>query len=365
MPVYKDKKQNSWYVMATYRELDGTKKKKCKRGFTTKRDAKEWEDQFHFQNDASMNMTLESFSKLYLDDIRPRLKKTTMLEKENVIGTKIIPALGNRKMNEISGRDVLLWQNMLLSYRDSKGKSYSETYLRKMHSEINALFNHAVRHYDLRLNPVGKVGSIGTKKCSEMQFWTQEEYLRFADAVMGKPMQYYAFEMLYWTGLRIGELFALTPEDFDFEKKTVRINKSYQRLKKQDVITTPKTRKSIRTVTMPDTLSEEMQECIRLQYGLKPTDRVFAGISKTILHKEMMNAAKTAGVKRIRIHDLRHSHVSLLIELGFSPLAIADRVGHESIDITYRYAHLFPNKQSEMAISLEARRRPENVQKNT
>ena len=72
-------------------------------------------------------------------------------------------------------------------------------------------------------------------------------------------------------------------------------------------------------------------------------------ISKSYLHHEMDRGAKQAGVKRIRIHDLRHSHVSLLIEMGFSALAIADRLGHESIDVTYRYAHLFPSKQKDMA----------------
>ena len=67
----------------------------------------------------------------------------------------------------------------------------------------------------------------------------------------------------------------------------------------------------------------------------------------------MSRGSKAAGVKRIRIHDLRHSHVSLLIEMGFSAVAIAERVGHESIDITYRYAHLFPDKQTEMANRLD------------
>ena len=64
-----------------------------------------------------------------------------------------------------------------------------------------------------------------------------------------------------------------------------------------------------------------------------------------------------AGVKRIRIHDLRHSHISLLIDMGFTALAIADRVGHESIDITYRYAHLFPTRQAEMADKLDMERK--------
>ena len=89
-----------------------------------------------------------------------------------------------------------------------------------------------------------------------------------------------------------------------------------------------------------------------MQYGLKRKDRIFT-VTKSYLHHEMDRGAKAAGVKRIRIHDLRHSHISLLIDMGFSAVAIADRVGHESIEITYRYAHLFPSKQKEMANRLD------------
>ena len=153
------------------------------------------------------------------------------------------------------------------------------------------------------------------------------------------------------TGLQ-GELLALTPADFDFEKGTVKISKTYQRLKGQDVITSPKTKKSNRTVQMPDFLCTEMQEFFGMQYGLKKKDRVFT-VTKSYLHHEMNRGAEEAGVKRIRIHDLRHSHISLLIDMGFSAVAIADRVGHESIEITYRYAHLFPSKQKEMAAKLD------------
>ena len=89
-----------------------------------------------------------------------------------------------------------------------------------------------------------------------------------------------------------------------------------------------------------------------MQYGLKKKDRIFT-VTKSYLHHEMDRGAKAAGVKRSRIHDLRHSHISLLIDMGFSAVAIADRVGHESIEITYRYAHLFPSKQKEMANRLD------------
>ena len=147
-------------------------------------------------------------------------------------------------------------------------------------------------------------------------------------------------------------MLALTAADFNFEKETVRINKFYQRLHGEDVITTPKTKKSNRTIQMPDFLCQEMQEFFKMQYGLKKKDRIFS-VTKSYLHHEMDRGAKAAGVKRIRIHDLRHSHISLLIDMGFSAVAIADRVGHESIEITYRYAHLFPSKQKEMANRLD------------
>jgi len=188
-----------------------------------------------------------------------------------------------------------------------------------------------------------------------MLFWIKEEYLKFADSMMDKPMSFYAFEILYWCGIREGELLALTPEDLNFEKSALRVNKSYQRLNGRDVVTEPKTPKSIRTISMPDFLCEELQEYIKTLYGIKPTDRLFS-VTKYYLSHEMERGCKATGAKKIRIHDLRHSHVSLLIDMGFSVLAIADRVGHESIDITYRYAHLFPTKQTEIATKLNIER---------
>ena len=185
-----------------------------------------------------------------------------------------------------------------------------------------------------------------------MLFWTLEEYKRFSEVMMDKPISYYAFQMLYWCGIREGEMLALTPKDFDFKAETVTIDKSYQRLKGRDVITTPKTKKSNRTIKMPKFLCEEMQEYLGMFYEAGENDRIFP-VSKSYMHHEMDRGSKEADVKRIRIHDLRHSHVSLLIEMGFTAFAIADRLGHESIEVTYRYAHLFPSKQTEMANKLD------------
>ena len=307
------------------------------------------------QTAADMDMTFEAFVELYTKDVRPRLKENTWLTKENIIQKKILPYFGKRKISEITTKDVIAWQNELLAYRDEQRKPYSQTYLKTLHNQLSAIFNHAVRFYELRSNPAAKAGNMGTEERKEMLFWTKAEYQRFAEAMMDKPLSYYAFEMLYWCGIREGELLALTPTDFDFEAGTVSISKSYQRLKGKDVITTPKTKKSNRVIKMPKFLCGEMEDYLKMFYSTGANERIFP-VSKHYLHHEMDRGAKAAGVKRIRIHDLRHSHISLLIDMGFTALAIADRVGHESIDITYRYAHLFPTRQTEMADKLDFER---------
>jgi len=350
MPVFKNEDNGTWYVMARYVNWKGERKQKCKRGFATKREAQEWERMFKLQTSSDLDMSFEAFTELYINDVKNRLKENTWLTKEHIIRTKILPYFGKLKISEISTKEIITWQNEMLAYRDEKKKPYSQTYLKTLHNQLSAIFNHAVRYYELRSNPAAKVGNMGREEHKEMLFWTKEEYKKFSFEMMDKPVSFYAFEMLYWCGIREGELLALTPADFNFDKETV--NKSYQRLKGQDVITSPKTKKSNRTIKMPQFLCEEMKEYLGMIYGLKKKDRIFT-VTKSYLHHEMDRGAKAVGVKRIRIHDLRHSHISLLIDMGFSAVAIADRVGHESIDITYQYAHLFPSKQIEMAEKLD------------
>ena len=355
MAVYTDKTTGMWRVVFRYVNWKGERKQTQKRGFLTKRGAKKWEREQILKNSSSLDMTFGSFFEIYEADKRQRLKENTWESKSHVIRTKILPYFENRKIAEIEPKDIIAWQNELLTYRDEKGASYSMTYLKTIHGQLSAIFNHAVRYYHLPCNPAQKAGTMGTEEHKEMLFWTKEEYLKFAEEMMDKPVSYYAFEMLYWCGIREGELLALTPADFDFERQTLTINKSYQRLKGRDVITSPKTPKSNRTIKMPKFLCEEMEEYLNSLYGIQANERIFQ-ISKSYLHHEMDRGAKAAGVKRIRIHDLRHFAISLLIEMGFSALAIAERVGHESIDITYRYAHLFPTKQTEMAEKLNEER---------
>ena len=351
MAVYKDEKTNTWMVYYRVTDWKGDRKQSTKRGFQTKRDALAWEREFLNKTQADLSMTFASFVDTYTVDMKNRIKENTWHTKEHIIRTKILPYFGKRKISDIQPRDIIAWQNEMIKGRDKNGKKYSPVYLKTLHNQLSAIFNHAVKFYGLKENPAAKVGNMGKARSREMLFWTQEEYQKFAFAIMDKPVSYYAFEMLYWCGIREGELLALTAGDFDFERGTVTINKSYQRIDGRDVITEPKTPKSNRVIKMPDFLIEEIKEYLAKIYGLQKNDRVF-NITKNYLHREMTRGADAAGVKRIRIHDLRHSHISLLIEMGYSAVAIADRVGHESINITYNYAHLFPSTQTDMADKL-------------
>lgn len=352
MPIYKDEKRGTFYVSVCYKDWTGKQTRKLKRGFATKREALQWERAFCLKESDSLDMTFGDFYKVYEKDVKPKIKHNTWITKDTVVQNKILPYFQNRKMNEITMRDIIQWQNAMIGLRNSKGEPYSGTYLRTCQSQLSAIFNHAVRYYELKSNPVTKAGPLGDGKADEMLFWTKEEYLAFITCVANKSNSFYAFEMLYWCGIRLGELLALTPADFDFEKNEVRITKSFQRIGGQDYITPPKTKKSNRVVTMNASLSMEMQDYIDSFYGIRETDRIFQ-ISKSFLHHEMDRGVKDSGVKRIRIHDLRHSHVSLLINMGYSAVEIGNRVGHESADITFRYAHMFPGVQLSMAKDLD------------
>lgn len=194
---------------------------------------------------------------------------------------------------------------------------------------------------------------MGKGKAEEMKFWTQEEFEIFIEFVKDKPISYYAFLTLYWTGIRLGELLALSLADFDAEEKTLSITKSYQRINGKDVITEPKTAKGKRVITLPDFLVLELEEYIKRLYGMMPDDRLFS-ITKSYLEREMMRGVELSGVKKIRLHDLRHSHASLLIsKLGAQPNLVAARLGHEKIQTTLStYSHLYPNQNRDLADQL-------------
>ena len=343
MKAEKDKKTGKWLIQYRYTDWQGKRRKSTKRGFATKREAEEWLRNFLITQKADFDMKFEDFWKMYCADMETRLREHTMRTKKYIVELKILPYFGNKRVNDITAADIRQWQNELIKM------GYSPTYLKTINNQLSAIFNYAVRYYDLKSNPCAKAGSMGKSKEEEMDFWTGEEFRKFIDSVMNKRLSYMAFMTLYWTGMRLGELLALNPKDVDLKKRTISITKSYQRLGKKDVITPPKTPKSKRVITIPEFLATDIKDYMDSLYDLQEDDRLFP-ITKYYLEHEMQRGIKESGVKRIRVHDLRHSHASMLIELGFSPLEIANRLGHEKVETTLNtYAHLYPNKQTKLA----------------
>lgn len=333
--------------------LQGNVIHKKKRGFNTKKEGLEWENQLKMKSSADMSMLFSDFIELYFEDMEHRLKKSTVLGKHNMVDTKILPTFGKMPLSEIDARDIRRWQNQLTSFKDEKGKSYSQTYLKTINNQLTAIFNYAVKYYDLKENPCHKAGSMGKKHADEMEFWTKLEFDTFIESKKDDPLIYTSFMTLYYTGMRIGELTALTRADIDTEKATITINKSLGRLQGEDIISSPKTPKSNRVVTIPKLLCECLDNFLIKHYGVRADTRIFT-VNKSSMAKEITRGCEQTGVKRIRVHDTRHSHASLLIELGCSPLLIADRLGHEKVETTLNtYSHLYPSKQAELADKLD------------
>ena len=353
--ICKNEKTGKWEVRTYYKNYKGERKQKTKRGFKTKREAQDWERHFKLQDHQDMNMTLEDFYELYKRDVSNKVRPNTWEQKTVVIETKIIPYLGKRKIDELKVADIFEWQNEMRKLKTKEGKLLSDSYLNTIHGQLSAMLNHAVKFYGLKWNVANKAGNMASKRNRKVDFWTQKEYQKFVEKICDKPQSFYAFEILYWTGIRVGEFLALTPNDFDFENNILKITKSYKKVGGKDIVTDPKTVKSIREVILPDFLVEEVKDYLDSLYGFGKYDRIFQN-SKSFLGHEMDRGSKAAGVKRIRIYDLRHSHVSYLIDKGYSALAIADRLGHEAVDITYKYANLFPTVQTDMAKTMDEER---------
>ena len=350
MPAYKytlKSGKTMWYANFYYTEWTGEKRHICKRGFKTQREAKDYEKSFLDQQVNSCDIPFSSLVENYMEDMEHRLKPTTMENKRFIIETKLLPYFGKQKICDIDTIKVRKWQNELISYRDENGKPFSQTYLKTVNNQLSAIMNYAVSHYRLQSNPCLAAGSMGRSNADEMNIWTQEEYEKFSNAISKSSMKL-AFDILFYTGIRSGELLALTPADI-LSTKRIDINKNYAKVKGQELFLEPKTPKAKRCISIPNFLYNDIQDYISKLYGIEQGDRIFY-FTKSALDKEIKRVAAAAGLPAIRVHDLRHSHASMLIEMGFTALEIADRLGHESIKTTLdTYSHLYPDKDQKLA----------------
>ena len=321
MSAYKDKTQGTWYVSFRYIDWTGKKTQKLKRGFKTKKEALNYEKEFIRKTAADMKMEMNSFISVYFEDKKNELKENSIRNKQHMMNKHIVPYFGTRKMNEITPAEIIQWQNTI------QEKGYSKTYERMIQNQLNALFNHAQKIYNLKENPCKKVKKMGKSDANKLEFWTKAEYDRFIAGIEPGSEDYLIFEILFWTGIREG-----------------------------DVIDTPKTENSVRTIDIPNFLKEEVQEYAKKHYGFPEDQRLFPIVART-LQKRLKKYEALTGVKPIRVHDIRHSHVAYLIYQGVEPLIIKERLGHKDIQMTLNtYGHLYPSQQKKIAEMLDNKR---------
>ncbi len=291
------------------------------------------------------DISFQDFYGIYYRDMASRLKPATLSSKRQIFANKILPFFGGLPMRSITTQHVRKWQSVILR------QNYSPAYEQLIDFQLSAIMNYAERYYDFP-NPCTKAGHIGGAGAKKAGFWTLEEYELFISHFAGDTEAFTAFEILYWTGMRQGEMLALTPADFDERGRILHITKSYTQIGGEDIISTPKTRRSVRDIDIPQFLADEIRYYIKTR-DIAPDRRLFERTRHYLFFK-LQKGCEASGARKIRTHDLRHSHVSLLINAGFSALDIAERVGHESVKTTLDvYAHLFPNQQQMLAERLE------------
>lgn len=353
MPAYYNEDTKKWYCKFYYKDWQGSRKQKKKSGFERKKDALEWERSFLDKLAGSPDMAFSSLVELFLEDKKSHVKQRTYINQKRIIELWILPYFKDAPVNSIEPIDIRLWQSEIKESQSQRGGSLSSNYARAIRGALSSIFNFAVRFYKLPCNPCYAAGNLIDSPIKRVDFWTKEEFDRFINTFDKSDPYYIVFLTLYYTGMRIGELLALNLADIDTESGIIHITKTYYFNHGKEIITTPKTPNSIRDILIPTFLCQILENHKKRYYKPLPETRMFQVPYYTI-RRRLKEHGEIAGLKEIRVHDLRHSHASLLIDLGFSVLLISERLGHKDPSITLKiYAHLFPSKQSELMGHLE------------
>lgn len=346
MPVYKDEKTNTWYFSCYYKDWQGQQRRKLKRGFSLQREAKEAERKFLEVYKQNASMSFGAFYEIYLDHCKQKIKPSTLRTKHNIFTKRILPYFADMPLNSIKADTIRRWQNELTQQK------LSLYYIKSVNTQLRIIFNFAVKYEYLAKNPTSSTDTIG-KTTKSIRFWTLEEFRENIKLFTG--VRYIVLSLLFYTGMRIGELLALTIGDYDRIAKTLTINKTYVKIKGREIIQTPKTENSVRTITVPAVAAAMLESYLDTIPAPAPNQRIFEQISVNYLDNIFAKEQKRAGLDPIRIHDLRHSHASLLIHLNINILAISERLGHKNPNITLAiYGHLYKENRDEMTEKLNS-----------
>ena len=349
MVIYKDKERGTYFFVVRVRQFDGTQKQVKRRGFKTKKEAREAEAKMLVEKETNSSLTFAQVADSYFDWYCQRRKQSSINVIKNIIYNHLLDEFGKIKINQITAKNIMNYQNKIIN-------DYSAEFLKKIHTIISAIFNFGIKFHGITNNPAKIAGNFEKESNKRMNFWEFSEFKQFIN-VVDEPTFKAFFATLYYSGARKGELLALTWEDINFTEKTIRINKTeYNRQ-----ITQPKTKASNRIIMLPNiviNLLENIKKEAALSAPVKNDYVVFGtfynSVSTTTLDRRYSKYLSTANVKKILLHEFRHSHASYLINKGVSPLMVAQRLGHSDVATTLNtYSHLYPSKQAEVVASME------------
>ncbi|UYX52883.1 site-specific integrase [Bacillus thuringiensis] len=349
MVIYKDEKRGTYFFVVRVRQFDGTQKQVKRRGFKTKKEAREAEAKMLVEKETNSNLTFAQVADSYFDWYSQRRKQSSTLTIRNVIYNHLLPEFKKIKIDYITAKHVMIYQNKIIN-------NYSAEFLKKIHTTLSAIFNFAIKFHGLTHNPARIAGNFEKESTKRINFWEFKEFKQFI-AVVDDPMYKAFFSTLYYSGARKGELLALTWEDINFEGKTININKTdFNRQ-----ITEPKTKASNRIIMLPTlviSLLKNLKEHATLTAPVKDDYVIFGkfhtSLATSTLQQNFKKYINIAQVKNIVLHEFRHSHASYLINKGVSPLVVAQRLGHSDVATTLNtYSHLYPSKQAEAVAFME------------
>lgn len=338
-----------YYFYIRYKDRNGEiKQKKVQSScWKTRKEAKVAEAEF-IKNSLTNNIT-RNYGDLYsiYQETRKNIDKLSTITTANYIHKEhILPIFGNLTIQEITPQIIERWQNSLMD------KKYSNAYLKQIQSHFKRVLSYCEVYDYIDKNPFYRpFVKRKETRVKAMSFYTQTEFETYVSYIT-EPLDLAIFETLYWCGLRKGELLALRIIDFDFEKDIIHIHQTYDQRSK--LITTPKNKNGFRDVMFQDRVKKSVQTLIELKKQSPCYSEemfVFGNdvpMTLSTLDRRNRYYSIISGVKRIKIHEFRHSHVSLLISLGYGYFDIAKRMGHTVNEVTETYGHWFVDSQKKM-----------------
>lgn len=363
MSQHKDPKTGRWYYTGKCRDLLGNRHDYKKRGFGTKKEAKEAESAFLLKVKGGYGrIKMRSLVKLYHEEMKSSVKGSTLVGYRSIERLHILPFFGDRYIDSIKTLEITRW-NKERALTGNDGKPYDTQYTERMFVHLSGLFTFAIQHKLLSDNPCKYArpyrdpNQIARKQESESNFWEVETYQKFIATIKDQD-RIDRYDTLFLTGLRIGELIALTWESIDFEHRKLRVVQSYS--DPTGTITSPKTRRSRRSIDLParlvDLLQQRYERASKLD-GFRDGFFVFGDKRHLVprtMRRQFNEDVARAGVKRITVHGLRHSHASyLLYNPMISESLIAERMGHSIEVLRKTYAHIYEKRRTAMVEYIE------------